>query len=141
MPLALADLLRVHKTRILERALAFGREYCRDPLMCFPGFGGSPMDPQRLTIRLRRLMHKAGIKGRSPCHASRHFSATTLLHATGNLKIVQVRLGHVSAAFTMATYVHAVEKQDREAADHLGTILTRKTHGERDHNGVTGLRM
>ena len=84
------------------------------------------MDPQRLTIRMRRLMGKAGISGRSPCHGWRHFSATALLHATGNLKTVQTRLGHVSAAFTMQTYVHAVEKADREAADHLGDILMGK---------------
>jgi hypothetical protein len=33
----------------------------------------------------------------------------------------------------MATYVHAIEKADREAADHFGEILT----GKRMANGVT----
>jgi integrase len=124
MPQVVVDLLKVQKVRILETALAFGREYSREPLLCFPGWAGGPMDPQRLTIRFRRLMQKIGIVGRAPLHGWRHTSATVILNETKNIKLVQSRLGHASAAFTMQVYAHAIDSADRSAADHLGEVIS-----------------
>jgi integrase len=54
-----------------------------------------------------------------PVHAWRHAAGTTLFHATKDIKAVQNRLGHSTAAITMNLYVHGTEEADREAAAHF----------------------
>jgi integrase len=125
IPAPLADLLREQKARGQALALKWGKGYRREPLFCFPGLAGEPMNPMSLTLRMRQVMRRAKVVGLSPCHAWRHTSATTLLHAGQNLKTVQSRLGHSTPAITMALYVHPVEEQDRAAADHFGAIIKR----------------
>ena len=75
------------------------------------------------TARLRRLMRRAGIAGRPPAHGWRHTAATLLIDSGANIKTVQTRLGHASAALTLATYVHPVDERDRAAGEQLATHL------------------
>jgi integrase len=72
IPPLLIDLLRVQKTRVLEGALKWGGAYRREPMFMFAKPDGEPLDPIGLTVRLRRVMRRAGIAGRAPCHAWRH---------------------------------------------------------------------
>ena len=125
MPAALVDLLREQKGRVLATALKWGKGYQREPMFLFPGLAGAPMDPQSLTHRMRQVMRRAKVVGPSPCHAWRHTSATSLLHAGQNLKTVQSRMGHSTPAITMSLYVHPVAEQDRAAAEHFGNVLKR----------------
>ena len=76
-----------------------------------------------IAIRLRRIMRRAGITGRPPAHGWRHTSATLLIDGGANVKTVQTELGHASAAFTMQTYVHAVDERNSAAGEHLATLL------------------
>ena len=59
-----------------------------------------------LTLRLRQVMRRAGITGRPPAHGWRHTAATVLVEGGTHVKTVQARLGHTTAAFTLAPYVH-----------------------------------
>jgi integrase len=117
------DLLRAQKTHVLESALAWGKGYQRDPLFCFPSWGGAPMPPVDMTLRLRQLMRRTGVTGRQPTHGWRHTSATLLIHSGENVKTVQTRLGHSTPAITMQLYVHPTEEADRSAAEFLGSLL------------------
>ena len=120
---AVAELMRAQKTYVFETALAWGKGYTRDPFYCFPGWGGQPMLPIKMTTRLRQIMRQARVAGTQPTHGWRHTSATLLIGAGENLKTVQTRLGHSTPAITMALYVHPVDEHDRAAAERLGALL------------------
>lgn len=46
-----------------------------------------------------------------------------LISNGADIKTVQNRLGHSTAALTMDIYAHAIEQNDREAADEIGELL------------------
>jgi hypothetical protein len=56
-------------------------------------------------------------------HAFRHTCASLLFAEGRNAKQVQVRLGHHSAAFTLATYVHLLDGDLGEPLD-LARVMT-----------------
>jgi integrase len=124
---AVADLMRTQKAYVSESALAWGKGYSRDPWFCFPGWGGQPMAPMSMTMRLRKIMRQAGVTGIQPVHGWRHTSATLLIDAGENIKTVQARLGHSTPAITMALYVHPVDERDRAAAERLGALLPKSS--------------
>lgn len=70
-----------------------------------------------LHSRLRTAASNAGL-GERAIHGARHHAATTLLRATGNLKLTQRMLGHASIQSTMR-YAHATEDDLRAALDAL----------------------
>lgn len=55
--------------------------------------------------RWRALVASAGVR-QLPLHAARHSVATHLVSSGVNPRAVQMLLGHSSAAYTLATYVH-----------------------------------
>ena len=55
--------------------------------------------------RWRALLVESGIR-HLPLHSARHSVATHLVNGGVNPRIVQLLLGHSSAAYTLATYVH-----------------------------------
>ena len=56
-------------------------------------------------------------------HELRHTHASILVNAGVPITVVQLILGHASAVTTAAFYLHADERQAKEAADTLGAIL------------------
>lgn len=113
-------MIRKHRTWINEMILAWGKGYQREPLLLFPTFGGAPLPPGVLTIRLRQLHRQAKVSGVAPTHGFRHGMASALIAAGVDIKTVSERLGHATTSFTLATYVHAVKGKDKAAADTLG---------------------
>lgn len=65
---------------------------------------------------------RSGYKGYN-LHELRHTQATLLIGSGADIKTVQNRLGHSSASLTMNIYAHAIEQNDREAADTIGNVL------------------
>lgn len=86
--------MRMQKAHVFESALAWGKGYSRDPFYCFPSWGGQPMLPMDMTVRLRKIMRQAKVIAPQPTHGWRHTSATLLIDAGENPKTVQTRLGH-----------------------------------------------
>lgn len=56
-------------------------------------------------------------------HELRHTQATLLIGSGADIKTVQNRLGHSNASLTMNIYAHAIEQNDRYAADTIGNML------------------
>lgn len=56
-------------------------------------------------------------------HELRHTQATLLIGSGADIKTVQNRLGHSNASLTMNIYAHAIEQNDRDAADTIGNLL------------------
>ena len=57
-------------------------------------------------------------------HELRHTQATLLIGQGADIKTVQHRLGHSSAALTMNIYAHAIAQNDEQAATAIGDILS-----------------
>lgn len=56
-------------------------------------------------------------------HELRHTQATLLIGQGADIKTIQNRLGHSTASLTMDIYAHAIEQNDRTAADTIGGLL------------------
>lgn len=56
-------------------------------------------------------------------HELRHTQATLLLGSGADIKTVQTRLGHASAALTLDQYAHAMPANDKAAAELMGAIF------------------
>lgn len=56
-------------------------------------------------------------------HELRHTQATLLIGSEADIKTVQTLLGHSTASLTMNIYAHAIEQNDREAAETIGNLL------------------
>lgn len=125
IPPLLVELLRAQKAHVLEGALTWGKGYRRDPMFCFPRPDGEPHDPMGMTTRLRQVMRRAGIEGRSPTHAWRHTAATMLVGAGSDIKTIQARLGHSTPVITMSLYVHPTTERDQTAGEHLASLIKR----------------
>jgi integrase len=73
----------------------------------------------------QRHMRRSGYEGFN-LHELRHTQATLLIGSGTDIKTVQKRLGHSSASLTLNIYAHAIEQNDREAAEMIGSLL----HGQ-----------
>lgn len=81
-----------------------------------------PWRPELATRRWERLRAKAGLP-HVRLHDLRHFVATELLTEGIDVRTVANRLGHARTSATMDIYWAFVPTRDRDAADHLETIL------------------
>ncbi|WP_167458458.1 tyrosine-type recombinase/integrase [Mesorhizobium kowhaii] len=129
LPLAVVERLRQHKAMIMRQALAYGRDYLRDPFFVFPEHGGAMPNPRTWTGRLRSIMNSAGVKRIQPCHGWRHTMATSMIRNGVDLKTVSTRLGHSTTAITNDLYVHPEDVRDRAAAEVIGTHFEALTRG------------
>jgi integrase/recombinase XerD len=85
---------------------------------------GSPMRPQSVRSKLRRLANDAGLARRVTPHMLRHTAATLLIETGVDIRFVQRLLGHSSIA-TTEIYTHVSDEALRatlERADVLGTL-------------------
>jgi integrase len=83
---------------------------------------GRPWRPELATRRWERLRTRAGV-GNVRLHDLRHFVATELLTQGIDVRTVANRLGHARTSTTMDIYWAFVPARDRDAADHLESIL------------------
>ncbi len=117
----LNELRRIRRAQaIAQRSLGLAYED-HDLVFCQPD--GKPLHAHNITQRdFRRVLTRAGLP-RIRFHDLRHCHATHLLRAGVNAKVVQERLGHHSAAFTLATYGHALPGMQEEAVRLLAARL------------------
>lgn len=87
-----------------------------------------PFTYYSLHWRLRSAASQAGLGARA-IHGARHHAATTLLRASGNLKLTQRMLGHASIQSTMR-YAHATEGDLRAALDAMSRNSPEATSDE-----------
>lgn len=76
----------------------------------------------------QRFFHRVLARAKLPrfkFHELRHTSATLLLKAGENIKVVSERLGHAGIEITLKHYAHVLEGMQRQAAVKMGGILSR----------------
>jgi integrase len=116
--------LREHRARQLEARLRSGGEWPH-PELVFTDAAGGPLDLGRVReCSLKAVLRAAGLPESFTLYSLRHTAASLLLAAGVHVKAVSERLGHVSTAFTMDTYVHSLPTVQEEAAAALERMVT-----------------
>ncbi len=115
--------LRGLRTTAERRAATDAREFrpadlvfTNDPL------AARPWRPELVSRRWERLRGRVGLT-HVKIHGLRHFVATELLTAGIDVRTVANRLGHARTSTTLDIYWAWVPARDRDAADHLQTVL------------------
>lgn len=85
---------------------------------------GKPLHDNNIRQRdLRTLCTTLGLPFARALHNFRHAHATYLLQRGISVKVVQERLGHGAAAFTLATYGHVLQGMQTSAAQAVSAML------------------
>jgi integrase len=122
------ELLESHRDRCVQQCNALGVELSPDAFI----FSGSPdfstaLKPNTATQRYRRAAQRNRLRStRLP--SIRHYSATELLSAGVDIKTVQGRIGHTSAATTLKFYVAWTDRADQSAANVLAHTIPRPSY-------------
>jgi len=106
-------LLRRHRARQAEHILSLGGAY-RDQDLVFANDIGDPTDPDSVSHAFARIA-KGAEAPTVQLHHLRHAHASTLIRAGVHPRVVQDRLGHASAAFTMQVFRLDLESVSRSA--------------------------
>ncbi|HEV7645944.1 MAG TPA: site-specific integrase [Pyrinomonadaceae bacterium] len=114
--------LKVHKRIQLEEKMKLGLDYQNLDLV-FASTIGTPVQHRNFDRR-----HFAVIRDKANLPAIRlydlrHTTATLLLSAGLNPKVVSERLGHASIVLTLDTYSHVLPTMQQDATDRLGRVL------------------
>lgn len=106
----------------LEQRMKLGADYGNLDLV-FATELGTPISSKNLRDRhFKPLMTKAGLAG-IRLYDLRHTTATLLLSAGENPKVVSERLGHASIVLTLDTYSHVLPTMQREATVKLEKLM------------------
>jgi len=102
---ALVTALKALKARQASERLAAGPAYERTGYVAADELG-RPLHPEWYTDEFHRVGDRAGVR-RIRLHESRHTACSLMEKAGVPASVIAAWAGHYSAAFTMATYVHA----------------------------------
>ena len=93
-----------------------------DQDLVYPNPTGCPLNPQTLSRNFRKLATGAGLPDLR-LHDLRHAHASGLIRANVHPRVVQDRLGHSSAAFTMQVYGHVAAGLQQKAAESFAELI------------------
>lgn len=95
--------------------------------LIFPSQVGTPLTMGRITWVYKRIKKDAEIFKSIRLYDLRHSTATLLLQANVNPKIVSERLGHSTTTLTLDVYSHVLPTLQEKATEHLEDIIFSKT--------------
>ena len=81
----------------------------------------------RITRVFQRIKKDAEIKKALRLYDLRHSTATLLLQANVNPKVVSERLGHSTITLTLDVYSHVLPTMQEQATEHLEAMIFKKT--------------
>lgn len=125
LPSSVMKELRRHRIRQNEERLKLGAAWHQNDLV-FPSEIGTPLNPPNVTRHFKRILKKAEIRTSIRLYDLRHTTATLLLQAGINPKIVSERLGHSTIVLTLDVYSHVLPNMQRDASDQLEQMLFQK---------------
>jgi integrase len=137
IPTPVVDALRAHRrTQAAERMAA--RAWV-DPGLVFTTSVGTPLEPRNVNRAWAALCDRAGVR-RLRVHDLRHATATFMLAAGVDLKVIQATLRHSRLSTTADVYAHVLVDVQRAAADRMGDVLGKLGAGAAVTAAVTPLR-
>ena len=108
-------MLREHQGTQILRKDELPKGLWQEHGLVFPGPTGTPTDPDAITHAWKRIARGAGYPDMR-LHDLRHGHCAGLIRAGVHPRVVQERLGHGSAAFTMQVYGHVGPGLQADAA-------------------------
>ena len=84
---------------------------------------GQPISPRNLLRHFHETLDQLGIE-QMTFHSLLHLSASLLLKAGVNPKVVQERLGHSTISITLDMYSHVLPGLQEEAAEKMNNFLS-----------------
>ncbi len=123
---SLIVILKDYRRNQLEERMKRGAKY-QNLDSIFASEAGTPIMHRNLLRRhFKPILEKAGLP-EIRLYDLRHTTATLLLSAGQNPKVVSERLGHASIVLTLDTYSHVLPTMQRDATDEMEAIFLRKT--------------
>lgn len=113
------SILADHRKTQLQERLACGPAWStadQDEDLVFTRVDGTAIPPKRASQMFTRRVDATGLP-RIGVHGLRHTWATLALRAGAPLRVVSERIGHSDPAVTMSIYAHALDGDDRAAAE------------------------
>jgi integrase len=120
IPEHLAAALREHRCGQLAERLAAIAWVDRGLVFSTPI--GTPLAPRNINRAWDELCDRAGVR-RLRVHDLRHASATFMLAAGVDLKVIQATLRHSRLSTTADVYAHVLDEVQRQAADRMDGVL------------------
>jgi len=125
LPVSTVKELRNHRRQQLEAKLKLGTAW-NDFDLVFASEIGTPLNPPNVTRAFKKALEKAEIRTSIRLYDLRHTTATLLLQAGVNPKIVSERLGHSTIVLTLDVYSHVLPSMREAATEHLEGMIFRK---------------
>lgn len=113
--------LKAHRRRQVEERLSFGLGYAESELV-FRSQDGTPVIPHLFTLAFKKAVKDAGLPA-IRLHDLRHTHVALLARAGIPAKVIQERVGHHSAGFTLDNYGGTFPSQHREAAARFAALV------------------
>jgi integrase len=113
--------LRAHRARQAQERLLFGHGYASSDLV-FRREDGSPVVPHLFTLAFKKVVRDAGLPP-IRLHDLRHTHVALLARADVPAKVIQERVGHHSAGFTLDNYGGTFPSQHQEAAKKFAALV------------------
>lgn len=129
LPLPVMRALEKHRLKQNEEKAFFGADY-QDRGFVFACQHGQPANHNRVVRQhFKPILVKAGLPPETRLYDLRHSHASLHLAYGTDAKTVSERMGHASVAFTLDTYVHLVEDQQKEAAKRMEALFYGESAG------------
>ena len=106
--------LRRHIDHMKADYASKGRRLTADTYLFENPDTGRPYHPNYLGTKFKAVVRGLGIEDVT-FHSTRHSHGSIMYNATGDLKVVQERLGHSDLRTTMKNYIHLLPGTDDEA--------------------------
>lgn len=114
--------LKIYRRNQLEARLKMGAKYQNQDLV-FSSEIGTPLLHQNFTRRHFKPIRDKAELPKIRLYDLRHTTATLLLSAGENPKVVQERLGHASIVLTLDTYSHVLPTMQKDATNKIEKIM------------------
>lgn len=121
IPRFVLDILRLYRKEWTELRLSLGGHWMADDFL-FVTSNGKLRYPEHNGAIFSRFIKRHNLKELTP-HGLRHSSASLLIAADVQMKVISGRLGHTTMATTADVYSHLLQTVDQVAAEKLGAIL------------------
>ncbi|MDQ3088819.1 MAG: site-specific integrase, partial [Acidobacteriota bacterium] len=119
---SLIDALKAHRRSQLEERMKLGASYQTFDLVFASEIGTPLLHGNLLRRHFKPIRDKAGLPS-IRLYDLRHTTATLLLSAGENPKIVSERLGHASIVLTLDTYSHVLPTMQKDATDKIEKLM------------------
>lgn len=118
----LVNMLSAYKLK-QEKIKEINKPFYHDKGFIFATNEGYPKPPKHFTVRLKRLLKKAGISKHITLHSFRHTHTSLLIEANVHIKEIQERLGHSDIRTTMDIYAHMTKSVKKEASEKFSRLM------------------